>query len=1343
MAGRGRSKKGGEHSADTQDPGEGGENILAASLAIAQGQENFCDMLAKRDEENEERRLKAQYEAEERAEQRRIKAEIAAEERAEQRRERAELAAEERREKAKAAEEERREKAKIAEEERLEARALLKEKRRMEEAIRLEEANEKRDEAAREAAKEEFEQRKAEALRAEEASRELMAAQAELGRKASEAHRLEIEKAKVISGLSTLQRDEDVEDFLLAQERKLRAGGIPEVEWAAQIGSKLTGQVGNNWQERREDGLDYQSLRVACLKGCGYTPDLAGDEFFSFRYEHLKGLAGEQVYTKGAQLLKRMVAPTVLDPEAVFKIVKRWVYNCVGRRARAVLEAREIEGVEALARGLQDFLSHEGEKVPGKAAVFGGDHFNPRKQAYHSDPDKERRKAGNVGSSGSSNYQGVGKCFKCGKPGHKAADCWGSAGKPVEGSNKIICYICGIEGHKATTCPSKKEAQEGTNTKQVKRLEVVESLDNLVEGRINGRKAKLLLDTGAQITVVPENLVGEELKTGEYVKVKGVLTSGVMPLAKVEFEVEGMEKWKEEVALAPAEEGKENEVLYGLRLKSLRGPHLVALVKMQEGAEVGVKRVRRVTTQVEEKEEEVGRQEKAKLVEVEKPKVQAVVTECRKEVEAEVETAEIPSPSPAKQQEEVSMVTECRKEVEAEVETAEVPSPSPVKHQKEVSNLEPVAQTIKTAEGVFLKSEVSLKEEIEDGCQKRDDGPVDLVLPLAKEGPDDRAKLVEKARRNPNLKEGRRVATKDSCIADVKVPRRKPVAEGAAVTVRKTAKAAKPKRQKQRKIAELEPNSFSIGVVSERSPGRGGMVEDRPARKPQTVLQGAATTRQDAAVVESKDEWPDWAGMTYTEKGGMEPGISDITDGEEEKVAEWVSEKLARVADEEPKPERKVEVTEKQLSKIVIGGDHAKEDEAADKVSREAGAVIEERGSRGSTASGKCVDFLQSSAVDSLVDNPNRKKDEKTVVRLKVRLKPVKALEVALRASALEQARLEKIAKASRKDSKLDEGFELDEKFEWDERFEEKDEKSELNEKFEWDERFKEKDEKFELDEKFKLEDSEVTSDEVRVEDLGGIKDDAFVKLREESLKLKEKCLSRRKKKFDREPTVTSSLSSVPTPSVVCWTAGGLEAFTGLRVSGVDVNLHVISTQDWASKVGDPKHRAMDNRRERPIVTKQQQSDGEGNTRFGDSRQQEIREVSTSFGDPRQLEAGEGRSERSGVSWLQSEQGVGDKPGLRTALFCVVGGDVGPEVPTEVRSGYSWCSPPRKMHKRCRKKCRRKKGAAGDETPESPQISGGATSGVALQGPAEQQQQASDRVQTVEGGCVQKSPDEL
>ena len=616
--------------------------------------------------------------------------------------------------------------------------------------MRVEEANEKKEEAAREAA------------------RELMEAQADLGRKASEAHRLEIEKSKVISSLSALQRDEDVEDFLLAQERKLRAGGIPENEWSAQIGSKLTGQVGNTWQELRDGGLDYWAVRTAFLKGCGYTPSLAGDEFFSFRHEHLKGLAGEQVYKKGAQLLRRMVAPTVLDKDTVFKIVKHWVYNCVGRRARAVLEAREIEGADALARGLQDFLSHEGEKVPGKSAVFGGDHPGTKKQAYHSDPERERRKAGNAGSNGGSSHL---KCFKCGKPGHKAADCWGSAGKQAEGSNKIICYICGVEGHKATTCPGKKEAQKGANTKQVKRLKLAEALDTLVEGRVNGRRASLLLDSGAHITVVPETMVGEELRTGEYVIVKGVLASGEMPVATVEFEVEGMDKWEETVALAPTEEGKENEVIYGLRLNSPRGQHLVSLVTKPEGTEVGV---RRVTTRAEAKKEDAERQENAKLVEAEKPNVKAVVAEC---------TAEEPSPSPVKQKEEVSEkstgegglvadrpasnpkpvaqvadATEVAQPPENDVMTRAAVSKESTGDgglvaDRPASNPEPVALMVEVAE------EVSLEDEVEY-CLRKSGDLDDLQIPPVRKGPGNRAGLVEEVKTDPTLKGYRRLAEK-------------------------------------------------------------------------------------------------------------------------------------------------------------------------------------------------------------------------------------------------------------------------------------------------------------------------------------------------------------------------------------------------------------------------------------------------------------------------------------------------------------------------------------------------------------------------------------------------------
>ena len=120
-----------------------------------------------------------------------------------------------------------------------------------------------------------------------------------------------------------------------------------------------------------DEGLDYWGVRTALLKGKGYTPGQAGDDFFTFKQEHLKGLAGEQVFKKGAQLLKRMVAPTILEKSTIFKIVKPWVLACVGRRARATLEAREIADAEALGRGLQTFYLMRGKKVLKSCCLWG------------------------------------------------------------------------------------------------------------------------------------------------------------------------------------------------------------------------------------------------------------------------------------------------------------------------------------------------------------------------------------------------------------------------------------------------------------------------------------------------------------------------------------------------------------------------------------------------------------------------------------------------------------------------------------------------------------------------------------------------------------------------------------------------------------------------------------------------------------------------------------------------------------------------------------------------------------------------------------------------------------
>ena len=736
MAGK-NNRKHHQPSGDTQEAcNEGVEERSMLELFIANQN--------RRDEEMLERAAEARKEqlaAEERAEERRLKAEIAAEER----------------------EEKRRERAKIAEEERMEARALDKERRKREEADRLEERNREKEEAAKQAVERAAEMQEEANKKAYEQQKVLMELQADLGRKAAEAHRIENDRSRqrdrVISSLPIYQKEEDVEEFLLATERKLRLGEIPEGEWLALVAAKLNGEVGASWQELCMGEGDYQAVRAALLKGSGYTPRAAGEAYHAFRFEHLRGLAGDQVYRKGAQLLKRMVAPMVLDKEMLFRLVKPWVYACVGRRARAVLDARVVEDAESLVRGLQDYLASEGDRVSGKTAVFGGEGPSSRRQAYHSEPEKERRKAGMAGGNSGSSM----KCFKCGKLGHKAADCWqgGPGAKQAEGSSmKIVCYICGVEGHKATVCPGRKEAQKGASPKQVKQVKLTEERDTILQGKVNGKGASLLLDSGAHITVVPKDMVGEELKTGESVVVKAFQSETPMrlPTAKVTFEVNGMEEWEETVALAPVEEGKETEVLYGLKLRSPRGLDLVILANRLEEAEVDV---RRVTTRAEAKQENSEKEENARVVEVEKPRVRAAVADTGvsavekvaavgkigvgKRVEAEGKTAEGPSPS--------SLILEVVADSEKSTGEGGLVADRPA------SNPEPVAQIAEVAGDSVVGENVTLQEEV-DYCLRKGGSLEDLEVPPVRRGPGDRAELVEEVKKDPTLEGYRSLAEK-------------------------------------------------------------------------------------------------------------------------------------------------------------------------------------------------------------------------------------------------------------------------------------------------------------------------------------------------------------------------------------------------------------------------------------------------------------------------------------------------------------------------------------------------------------------------------------------------------
>ena len=331
----------------------------------------------------------------------------------------------------------------------------------------------------------------------------------------------EVKKPKFIK-IREMRESEDIDDYFRIFEMTARAQSLPEGEWVGNLVPKLTEKAKSIYLEIPDPACqDYHESKASIIKAYQLTAD-----HYRYRFRTSEKKPDEDFVQWGNRTRRYLsrwmaVAEATGDADKIIEqVLMERLFDGVSPELRAWLKDQKPKTAEELGNLANLHVqSRKGPLVEGKYVSTGKNEKSGKKQPDGKADDSlsEQKQEQNFvrfpkppSLPARRTTKPEIKCYKCGKPGHMSFNCGRGRGKPSQGY--LLCMT-----------PLKPDESDFPPCN--------------VRGKINGKSAEMVIDSGCTRTLVHKRYVSNTAFTGDKIT---VLTAAgerlTVPLANVEFD---------------------------------------------------------------------------------------------------------------------------------------------------------------------------------------------------------------------------------------------------------------------------------------------------------------------------------------------------------------------------------------------------------------------------------------------------------------------------------------------------------------------------------------------------------------------------------------------------------------------------------------------------------------------------------------------------------------------------------------------------------------------------------------------------------------------------------------